>query len=145
MKKLFTVFLCLILCTTFIIIPAQAENSSPIIEQIANGPFAQIVDVEGKSVFELKSDNEGGIASIDFDFSEGNKSINISDGEGHVKIHFFFTDQEILAALYHTIPFFSEIRDSLPEGKDFMLTVRLIQGAEEGAKFNITADDISKF
>lgn len=145
MKRLFTVFFCLILCITSVTAAAHAENSSPIIEQIANGPFSQIVDTEGKSVFELKSDNESGIASIDFDFSEGNKSINISDGEGHVKIHFFFADQEILAALYHTIPFFSEIRDSLPDGKDFMLTVRLIQGAEEGATFSITADDIPQF
>ena len=145
MKRTVVLTLSLILFVSLLVFAAYAENNSEIIEQIANGPFSQVVDTENRTIWNLASYNESGVASVEFDFSEGNKSININDGQGHVRIHYFYTDQELMEAFYHIIPYFSDIEGSLPDGTPFVITIRLLQGSEEGATFDITADEIGNF
>lgn len=146
MKKTLVIALMILLVSlSCSAVAAQAENSPEIIELIANGPFSRVVDTEDRMIWNLASDNESGIASIEFDFSAGNKSININDGQGHVRIYLFYTDLELIRAFYQIVPFFAEIEDALPDGTPFVITIRLLQGSAEGSAFDITADDIAGF
>ena len=144
MRRCFSLLL-LLLISCSIICFANAENNSLIIEQVANGAFSNNVSCEGKTVIDLGSTDNSGICSLIFDFSDGNKSINISDGMGHVRIHFFYTDQELVEALYHMIPYFSEIEDSLPKGVAFRIEIRLRHGTDDDAVIKITSADIVNF
>lgn len=115
--------------------------------EILDSYINNIVDCSNKETWELEStDFDSDYCIVQFDLRDGWKSIAIKDGEGHYRLHFHFSDEEILSACFHTITLFSKIENSLSDSKKLKCELLLYDTESVDAqKCIITAETVHDY
>lgn len=101
----------------------------------------EIIDFSSKSTIELSATNaDPDVCSITFDFTDGNQTIVMVEGQ-ECQVIYSFEDDELLSIVFHMITRFNQISSSLPEGYSLQYVLRF---SETEIQY-ITLDTVSKY